>query len=162
MKELKEILPYQELSEGIQKRQSIHLHGLIPEAYPLLLASLFEETRENFLVLTENERSAKKLAEEINLLLPGKAYWYPAQSMNFYNLRSLDDEGRRLRLKTLMALAKKRPMMVISSLRALRNKISTKKAFQRECLCLDLDFEGEIEEISKKLLFLRYRPVQRE
>ena len=101
MKELKEVLPYQELREGIQKKQSIHLHGLIPEAYPFLLASLFEETRENFLVLTENERSAKKLTEEINLLLPGKAYWYPAQSMNFYNLRSLDDEGRRLRLKTL-------------------------------------------------------------
>ncbi len=161
MKELKRILPYQELREGIQKRQSIHLHGLIPEAYPLLLASLFKETQENFLVLTENERSAKKLAEAVNLLIPGKAYWYPAQSMNFYNLRSLDDEGRHLRLKTLMALAEKRPMMVISSLRALRNKISTNKAFQKECFRLDLDFEGEIEEISKKLLFLRYRPVQR-
>ena len=94
MKELKEVLPYQELREGIQKKQSIHLHGLIPEAYPLLLASLFEETRENFLVLTENERSAKKLAEAVNLLIPGKAYWYPAQSMNFYNLRSLNEIGR--------------------------------------------------------------------
>ncbi len=157
---MKNQLPsYKEIIDSMENHQSITVHGFIPEAYPILLQKIMEDHRGNLLMVTPTDRIAQKLTESINQLTKGLAFWYPEAQVQFYNIGSLEDEGRQKRLQALMALVEKDRKIIVASVFALRQKISTPKAFAKEALTFDMDGNWDLENLLKKLIFMRYRRV---
>ena len=108
----------------------IYIQGIGDGSKSHLAYSLFELLRQNIVIVAENTKRAEKYLDDLNQL-SNYIQYYPSLDTNFYNIKSIDDQKSNKRLETLINLAKGKNFITVTSIAAIRNKLTTLDKFNK-------------------------------
>ena len=111
------------VNENIGNSSPIYMHGLTEGIKAHLVLSLFASLDKNIVLIAENEKRAKEYLADINSLEDIGLY-YPAYDINFYNIKSIDDQITSDRMQILIKQAKKQKFITVTTLDAVKNKLT--------------------------------------
>lgn len=136
----------------------IYLHGLTEGIKAHLILSLFDTLDKNILVITENEKKAKDYQRNINNLVD-VASRYPASEINFYNIKSVDEDIKSLRMENLISQARGQKQITITTMDAIVNKITPLRKFNNSFVRISGEDIVDIDEFISTLVSLNYSPT---
>ena len=143
------------IKENITKKSPIQIHGLSDGVKAHIVLSIFESLNKNLVLLVENEKIAKEYLNIINSI-EDVAFFYPSREINFYNIKSIDEKISANRLEILIKQSKNEKFITITTLEALKNKLTTLSQFNNSFVKISSEDEIEQDEFIKKLLNLNY------
>ena len=143
------------IKENITKKSPIQIHGLTDGIKAHLVLSIFESLNQNLILIVENEKIAKEYLNIINSI-KDVAFFYPAREINFYNIKSIDEKISANRLEILIKQSKGYKFITITTLEALKNKLTTLSQFNNNFVKISSEDEIDQDEFIKKLINLNY------
>ncbi len=142
-----------ELVETLRKRETpVTLHGAVQESVAHLVYSLHRETAETILLVTEDEGRAKTLVEDMNVLSEGCCEFYPYSEENYYPFRPIENAAEYQRLAVLRRLCDGEKFVAVTTIAALRRKISKPRWMKEHTRIVDLDTVLDLREMSQFLV----------
>lgn len=111
------------VNKNIVNSSPIYIHGLTEGIKAHLVLSLFASLDKNIVLVAENEKRAKEYLSDINSLEDIGIY-YPSYDINFYNIKSIDDQITSDRMQILIKQAKKQKFITVTTLAAIKNKLT--------------------------------------
>ena len=135
----------------------LYIQGLSEGVKAHLALSLFKLLNKNVVFVVENQKRADKFLEDINQI-ENIAKFYPALDTNFYNIKSIDDKKVNQRLDTLISLAKGEKSITITSIGALKNKLTTLTQFNESFVRINEESIVDVDNFISSLLALNYNP----
>ncbi|WP_311481950.1 transcription-repair coupling factor [uncultured Anaerococcus sp.] len=136
----------------------IYIQGLSDGIKAHLALSLFDLLGQNMVFVAENQKRAEKFIDDINEI-SRCAKLYPALDTNFYNIKSIDDQKLNQRLETLISLSKKEKFITVTSISALKNKLTTLDAFNKSFVRIDEESLIDVNDFISRLIALNYNPI---
>lgn len=157
---LKNLNEFSEILEKLNRgKSSIYLHGMVRESLPHFVYALQHELEKSIFVVVEDELRAKEIYESA-LGLPGiDIKFYPKSEIAFYNIKPLESSADMQRIEIMNKLLSDDKFIVITSVEALKKKISTPKFFKSTTLYIKTSDDIEIEELTHKLTTMQYERV---
>lgn len=143
------------IKENITKKSPIQIHGLSDGIKAHLVLSIFESLNQNMILIVENEKIAKEYLNIINSI-EDVAFFYPAREINFYNIKSIDEKISANRLEILIKQSKGEKFITITTLEAIKNKLTTLSQFNNNFVKISSEDEIDQDEFIKKLINLNY------
>ena len=141
--------------ENYQKNSPIYIHGLSEGIKSHLVLSLFHSLEKNIVLIAENEKRASEYISAINSL-EDIASLYPAYDINFYNIKAIDEKVLSDRMQVLIRLAKKEKFITVTTIQAIRNKLTPLDQFNNSFVKVSSEDVIDLEEFIKKLSDLNY------
>lgn len=111
------------VNENIVNSSPIYIHGLTEGIKAHLVLSLFKSLDKNIILIAENEKRAKEYLDDINSMEDIGLY-YPSYDINFYNIKSIDDQITSDRMQILIKQAKKQKFITVTTIDAIKNKLT--------------------------------------
>lgn len=136
----------------------IYLHGLTEGIKAHLILSLFDTLDKNIVVITENEKKAKDYQININNL-NDVASLYPASEINFYNIKSVDEDVKSLRMENLISQARNQKQITITTMDAILNKITSLDKFNNSFVRITGEDTVDVDKFISTLINLNYSPT---
>lgn len=136
----------------------IYLHGLTEGIKAHLILSLFNTLDKNIVVITESEKKAKNYQDNINNLVD-IASFYPASEINFYNIKSVDEDINSQRMANLIDQAKNKKQITFTTMNALLNKITSLDRFNNSFVNITNEDTVDVDEFISTLINLNYNPT---
>ena len=136
----------------------IYLHGLTEGIKAHLILSLFDTLDKNIVVITENEKKAKDYQININNL-NDVASLYPASEINFYNIKSVDEDVKSLRMENLISQARNQKQITITTMYAILNKITSLDKFNNSFVRITGEDTVDVDKFISTLINLNYSPT---
>ncbi|MDD7464002.1 MAG: transcription-repair coupling factor [Anaerococcus sp.] len=155
-REIAKLPQIKEIVKSYKELSPIHMYGLSDSSKSHIALTLFEEIDKTSLLVCENERIAKKYVYEINSISTDKALFLPSLDINFYNIKSLEKDNEIARLNVLNKLMSKEKFILVTTIEALGNKLTSTKDFTANLISLDLDSEIDTQDFKEKLSILNY------
>lgn len=143
------------IKDNITKKSPIQIHGLSDGIKTHLVLSIFENLNQNLILIVENEKIAKEYLNIINSI-EDVAFFYPAREINFYNIKSIDEKISANRLEILIKQSKGEKFITITTLEAIKNKLTTLSQFNNNFVKISSEDEIDQDEFIKELLNLNY------
>lgn len=143
------------IKENITKKSPIQIHGLTDGIKAHLILSIFESLNQNLILIVENEKIAKEYLNIINSI-KDVAFFYPAREINFYNIKSIDEKISANRLEILIKQSKGEKFITITTLEAIKNKLTTLSQFNNNFVKISSEDEIDQDDLIEKLLNLNY------
>lgn len=143
------------IKDNITKKSPIQIHGLSDGIKTHLVLSIFESLNQNLILIVENEKIAKEYLNIINSI-KDVAFFYPAKEINFYNIKSIDEKISANRLEILIKQSKGEKFITITTLDAIKNKLTTLSQFNNNFVKISSEDEIDQDEFIKELLILNY------
>lgn len=143
------------IKENIKKNSPIQIHGLSDGIKTHLVLSIFESLNQNLILIVENEKIAKEYLNIINSI-EDIAFFYPAREINYYNIKSIDEKISANRLEILIKQSKGEKFITITTLDAIKNKLTTLSQFNNNFVKISSEDEIDQDQFIKKLLILNY------
>ncbi|MDD7306303.1 MAG: transcription-repair coupling factor [Peptoniphilaceae bacterium] len=156
-KEIAKLWQIKEIVNSYRDLSPIHLYGLSDSSKTHIICTLFEQIEKTTLLICENEKIAKKFVYEINSICNDKAFFMPSLEVNFYNIKSIERDNEVSRLNVLNKLINKDKIIIVTTIEALRNKLTDKNTYLKNTIKIDFDYEIDIQSFKEKLIFLNYR-----
>ena len=148
------------LLSGIREKKKVTIQGLTEGTKAFIIALFFRNLKHPFLVITETEKEAKGLYEDLCFFLTeDEVFFYPPSTLNVINPFSFERDRAMRRLMILGHLSEKRPLIIVAPVCALRQRVLPPTALEeyRETFAIG-DFKTR-EQIVAKLLSGGYRTV---
>lgn len=136
----------------------IYLHGLTEGIKAHLILSLFDTLDKNIVVITENEKKAKDYQININNL-NDVASLYPASEINFYNIKSVDEDVKSLRMENLISQARNQKQITITTMDAILNKITSLDKFNNSFVRITGEDTVDVDKFISTFINLNYSPT---
>lgn len=143
------------IKDNITKKSPIQIHGLSDGIKTHLVLSIFESLNQNLILIVENEKIAKEYLNIINSI-KDVAFFYPTKEINFYNIKSIDEKISANRLEILIKQSKGEKFITITTLEAIKNKLTTLSQFNNNFVKISSEDEIDQDEFIKKLINLNY------
>lgn len=143
------------IKDNITKKSPIQIYGLSDGIKTHLVLSIFESLNQNLILIVENEKIAKEYLNIINSI-EDVAFFYPAREINFYNIKSIDEKISANRLEILIKQSKGEKFITITTLDAIKNKLTTLSQFNNNFVKISSEDEIDQDEFIKKLINLNY------
>lgn len=143
------------VNENIGNSSPIYMHGLTEGIKAHLVLSLFASLDKNIVLIAENEKRAKEYLADINSLEDIGLY-YPAYDINFYNIKSIDDQITSDRMQILIKQAKKEKFITVTTLDAIKNKLTPLHKFNESFVNITSEDVIDDEKLIKTLSDLNY------
>lgn len=147
-----------EIENYIDDYSPIYISGLTDGFKPHLVLALFRKFCQTSIVIAENDKRAEKYASDINSIIDGTALVYPSLDINFYNIKSVDNKKLSQRIDILTKLSHGEKIIVVTTLDALTNKLTTLDQFNKSFVTIDNEDIIDVEEFVEKLISLNYSP----
>ncbi len=135
----------------------LYIQGLSEGIKAHLVLSLFDLLGKNVVFVAENPKRAERFIDDINEV-SNIAKYFPALDTNFYNIKSIDDKKMNQRLDTLISLAKGEKFITVTSIDALKNKLTTLDRFNKSFVRIDEESVVDVDDFISNLLALNYNP----
>lgn len=145
-----------QIENNLDDYSPIYLSGLTDGFKPHLVLALFEKYEENIVIIAENEKRAEIYLDSINGIKENKAYLFPSLDINFYNIKSIDNRKLSQRMEVLTKLAKKDTFIVITTLDAMTNKLSTLDRFNKSFVKIKDEDIIDVNNFIENLINLNY------
>lgn len=143
------------VNENIGNSSPIYMHGLTEGIKAHLVLSLFASLDKNIVLIVENEKRAKEYLADINSLEDIGLY-YPAYDINFYNIKSIDDQITSDRMQILIKQAKKQKFITVTTLDAIKNKLTPLHKFNESFVNITSEDVIDDAKLIKTLSDLNY------
>ena len=152
---------YKKLNESIVKKEfPIMIHGLIEENLLHLAYALNRHLDRQIIVITAEETSAKKLAENIRAMSRNAdVEYFPKKEMIFYDIEALSNQTTHERLRILYRLVNNDNLILTLSAQSLFDIIIKRKVFENTTINLDLNSTLELSSLQNKLVQMGYERV---
>lgn len=152
---------YKKLNESIVKKEfPIMIHGLIEENLLHLAYALNRHLDRQIIVITAEETSAKKLAEDIRAMSRNAdVEYFPKKEMIFYDIEALSNQTTHERLRILYRLVNNENLILTLSAQSLFDIIIKRKVFENTTINLDLNSTVELSSLQNKLVQMGYERV---
>ena len=149
-----------EIENNINDYSPIYLSGLTDGFKPHLVLALFKKINKNTIIIAENEKRALKYVDDINGVEEDKiAVLYPSIDINYYNIKSIDNKKLSQRMSVLTKISSGEKQIIVTSLNALTNKLTTLDEFNRSFVNIKNEDIININEFIEKLIDLNYNPT---
>lgn len=158
IKLLKNTEQLNKIRENYLKDSPIYLYGLTEGIKSHLILSLFDTLDKNILVITENEKKAKDIQRNINNLFDIASY-YPSREINFYNIRTVDEDTNTSRMENLISQAKNERLITVTTMDAILNKLTPLTKFNNSFVKISGEDFVDIDKFIKSLVNLNYNPT---
>lgn len=157
---LKNLTEYKRLSEALKiEKNSIYLHGVVKESLYHLIYSMYENEGKNIFIITEDEISAKKLVDDLEVIDSNIVEHFPEIELNFYNFSSLEKKNEDQRLKVLNRLMEKKPFITVASSRATQRKLTKINRYKNMSIDIHIDDTLNLDKLTENLIELNYERV---
>ena len=140
------------------KDSPIYIYGLTEGIKAHLILSLFDALDKNILVIAQNEKKAKEYQNNINNLYE-IASFYPASEINFYNIKSVDEDIKTARMENLISQSNNQKQITITTIEALLNKITPLDKFNNSFVSISNEDTVDVAEFIQTLINLNYNPT---
>jgi transcription-repair coupling factor (superfamily II helicase) len=152
---------YKKLNESIVKKEfPIMIHGLIEENLLHLAYALNRHLDRQIIVITAEETSAKKLAEDIRAMSRhADVEYFPKKEMIFYDIEALSNQITHERLRILYRLVNNENIILTLSAQNLFDIIIKREIFEENIINLDLNSTVELSSLQEKLVRMGYERV---
>ena len=148
---------FNETLEAINENKTpISIHGLTDSAIGQIVYSLKENNRRDIVLVAEDNLRAKKIFEDIKNLGFDDINIFPKKDIFLYDRDSKSFENMVPRLNSLNKLSDGKCKILITTLDALRDKVSTKEIFKSATIKIQKDFDVDIKSVEKDLLTMGY------
>lgn len=145
-----------QIENNIEDSSPIYLSGLTDGFKPHLVLALFEKFKESIVIIAENEKRAEIYYDSINGIRENQAYLFPSLDINFYNIKSIDNKKLSQRMEVLTKLAKGENFIVITTLKAMTNKLSTLDRFNKSFVKIKDEDIIDVNNFIENLINLNY------
>ena len=140
-----------------QGTRSVSVSQLSGSSRSFLLSSMFEDKPGQYLVLTNTDREAESVTNDINEILGERtACLFPEWGVNPYQWKTPSSEVIGTRLETLAYLQRSENIFVVASVRAAMEPTISPEELLESSLLVEVNQEISIEEISENLVKLGY------
>ena len=146
------------IRENYLKDSPIYLYGLTEGIKSHFILSLFDTLDKNILVITENEKKAKDIQRNINNIFDIASY-YPSREINFYNIRTVDEDTNTSRMENLISQAKNERLITVTTMDAILNKLTPLTKFNNSFVKISGEDFVDIDKFIKSLVNLNYNPT---
>lgn len=143
------------VNESIVNSSPIYIHGLTEGIKAHLVLSLFASLDKNIVLVAENEKRAKEYLSDINSL-EDIGFYYPSYDINFYNIKSIDDQITSDRMQNLIKQAKKQKFITVTTLAAIKNKLTPLHKFNESFVNITSEDVIDDAKLIKTLSDLNY------
>ena len=127
---LKGLSEYNDLIEDIKDKKSpVSIHGIIDENLAHISYAINEDINKQLILVTYDERKAKALYEELKGF-KDQIYYYSHEDPLFFKVDSFSMDIENERMKILSLLSNKKPIVVVTYIDAIVEKVMTQKAFK--------------------------------
>jgi len=155
IKNLENLEQLDKIKANYKINSPIYLHGLSEGIKAHLVLSLFNRLDKNLVLIAEDEKRANDYINSINNL-EEIAYLYPSYDINFYNIKSLDEDKSFLRMEVLIKQKNKEKFITVTTLSALRNKLTPLNQFNSSFVKITGEDVVDIDDLIGKLTSLNY------
>ncbi len=157
---LKDLKSYRGLIEDIEKGLSpIASHGIVGENLGHIVYGLNRHLNKKILLITNEEKKARKLYEEVQSLGAKKARLFTKKEVLFYDIDASSHEDSKNRLAVLADLERGDNYLTISSIEALSSKIIAKEVYDDYVQLINYDTTVNLEDLSRRLVVAGYKRV---
>ena len=143
------------VNENIVNSSPIYIHGLTEGIKAHLVLSLFKSLDKNIVLIAENEKRAKEYLDDINSMEDIGLY-YPSYDINFYNIKSIDDQITSDRMQILIKQAKKQKFITVTNIDAIKNKLTPLHKFNESFVNITSEDVIDDAKLIKTLSDLNY------
>lgn len=135
---------------------------------PLLLSSVLESQKshivydvfKNFsnssIIICENELKAKNFYDDLKLFFKDKVFYYPSKDVVFYSADVKSRDIIKYRFDVIKNILSNDNIVIVLSIEALFDRLVKKEIFEKFILNFKIGDTLNIEELSKKLIFMGY------
>lgn len=135
---------------------------------PLLLSSVLESQKshivynvfKNFnnssIIICENELKAKNFYDDLKLFFKDKVFYYPSKDVVFYSADVKSRDIIKYRFDVIKNILSNDNIVIVLSIEALFDRLVKKEIFEKFILNFKMGDTLNIEELSKKLIFMGY------
>jgi hypothetical protein len=155
IKNLENLEQLDKIKANYKINSPIYLHGLSEGIKAHLVLSLFNRLDKNLVLIAEDEKRANDYINSINNL-EEIAYLYPSYDINFYNIKSLNEDKSFLRMEVLIKQKNKEKFITVTTLSALRNKLTPLNQFNSSFVKITGEDVVDIDDLIGKLTSLNY------
>lgn len=154
---LKNLASYKSLLEDIENNRSpISTHGIINQGIGHMVYGLNQHTDRQVLIITYDEKRAKKIYEDIKNFNENKVEIFPTREMLFYKVDAISSERLNQRLKVLSRLTQGEEIILVASIESLLDKLMVIDLFKKHCIHIDMNSTLDLEEFTRKLISSGY------
>ncbi|MCB0395066.1 MAG: transcription-repair coupling factor [Flavobacteriales bacterium] len=147
---------------GLQNEQPQHLHltGLIGSALPVYFSQVLSQSGGiHLFVLDDKEEAAYFYNDLQTVLAPGQAMFFPESYRQYYGPRINSNVITRNEVMERAGKPNKRGLAIVTFPEALAEKIWPGRRYRDKRIDLQLDQEGDIEEMREKLFSFGFEAV---
>lgn len=159
LKNINSLKQVKEIEHYIDEYSPIFLSGLADGFKPHLALTLFKRFNETCVLIAEDEKKAYEYINDINGICDDTAVYYPNLDINFYNIKAVDNEKLSQRLNILTKLSKKENYIIVTTLDAITNKLTTLDEFNNGFVKIKDEDVIDVDCFIKKLVSLNYSPT---
>ncbi len=154
---LKNYKDYNELIKSIDdKRTPVAIYGAADGQISHIVYSLWESERQPVMIVARDELKARKIYEDLKSLNLSEVSLYTSRNILLYDryFKSLDN--MKIRLKSLHDVMKNNAKVVVTTLSAIGDRISSKDVFSKYILKFRVGEDISLEDVSIKLVEMGY------
>jgi len=144
------------LAQAKQERAVIAASGLAGAQKVHLACALAIQTGRPLLYLTDSERAAAAVMEDVQALMPGSASLFPARDITFYQDVAASREAAGRRIETLQRLITGQTRAVIASADAVLHRVMPRSIFAAHTIRLAVGDVMPVDELAARLLSAGY------
>lgn len=154
---LKNLDSYKKMLETVKDGISpIATYGIIDESLSQIVMGLNIHTKNQVLLITENEQKSRMLYEDIINLSSLDVELLPQKETFFYDIDISSDENLNQRLKVISKLNQGDDFIIVASIDALLDKMVKKDVFEEFTLEITKDSIIDLRSFSQKLILSGY------
>ena len=148
---------YKETLDSLSsKKTPISIYGLTESSIGHLTFSLQENTRRNVVLVAQDSIRARKIYEDIKNLGYNECALFPKKDIFLYDRDSKSFDNMVPRLKALKQLSDGVCKILITTVDALRDKVSTREIFTSSIIRLKKNSEIDVKDLEKRLITMGY------
>ncbi|MGO3752314.1 MAG: transcription-repair coupling factor [Peptoniphilaceae bacterium] len=151
LKGFKDILNYLE-----NEKTPVGVYGTVDGQVGHLAYNISEKTDNPILILVSDSLQARKVYEDLKNLGIKETFLYLKREVFFYDRYSRSLENMKSRIKTLENLSFGNVKFVVSTIDALKDKITKREIFKNNILNIELGKELDLSILSEKLVEMGY------
>ena len=121
-----------------------------------MVYGLNQHTDRQVLIITYDEKRAKKIYEDIKNFNENKVEIFPTREMLFYKVDAISSERLNQRLKVLSRLTQGEEIILVASIESLLDKLMVIDLFKKHCIHIDMNSTLDLEEFTRKLISSGY------
>lgn len=154
---LKNLASYKKLLEDIEKRRNpISTYGIIDQNIGHISYALNQHLGRQILILTYDERKAKKIYEDIKNFDDNVVEIFPNRDILFYKVDAISSERTNERLRVLSRLIEGEPIIVVAHIEGVLNKLINPTLFKNQSMKIDLESKMVLEELASQFIACGY------